>query len=80
MIDGRTGSENDAKEGLTNAIAKATGRVAVTCFASNIARIDSICRAAMANGRSVSIVGRALNRTIPQPVRSGIWLIYRICA
>ena len=64
MVEGRTGSENDAKEGLTDAIAKATGRVAITCFASNIARIDSICRAAKANGRSVAIVGRALNRTI----------------
>ena len=64
MIEGRTGSENDAREGLTDAIATATGRVAVTCFASNVARIDSICRAAIANGRSVAIVGRALNRVI----------------
>jgi ribonuclease J len=64
MVEGRTGSENDAKEGLTAAIAKATGRVAVTCFASNVARIDSICQAAKANGRSVAIVGRALNRAI----------------
>ena len=64
MIDGCSGSENDAKEGLTNVIANATGRVAVTCFASNVARIDSICQAAKANGRSVSIVGRALKRAI----------------
>jgi ribonuclease J len=64
MVEGRTGSENDAKEGLTCAIAKATGRVAVTCFASNVARITSICQAAKVNGRSVSIVGRALNRAI----------------
>ncbi len=64
MVEGRTGSENDAKEGLTAAIAKATGRVAVTCFASNVARINSICEAAKANGRSVAIVGRALNRAI----------------
>ncbi len=64
MIEGRTGSENEAKKGLTEAIAKAAGRVAVTCFASNVARIDSICHAAKANGRSVAIVGRALNRTV----------------
>ena len=64
MVDGRTGSESDAKAGLTDAIAKATGRVAITCFASNVARIDSICKAAKANGRSVAIVGRALNRAI----------------
>ena len=71
MLGGRTGSENDAKEGLTDAIAKAAGRVAVTCFASNVARIDSICQAAMANGRSVAIVGRALNRTISAALEVG---------
>ena len=64
MVDGRTGSESEAQLGLTDAIAKASGRVAVTCFASNVARIKSICMAAKANGRSVAIVGRALNRAI----------------
>ena len=38
--------------------------VAVTCFASNVARIESIITAARANNRSVCIAGRALNRTI----------------
>jgi ribonuclease J len=64
MVAGRTGSENIAKEGLSAAIAAAAGRVAITCFASNVARIDSICRAAKANGRAVAVVGRALNRAI----------------
>ena len=64
MVDGRTGSESEAQLGLTEAIAQASGRVAVTCFASNVARIQSICMAAQANGRSVAIVGRALNRAI----------------
>ncbi|MEK9709346.1 MAG: ribonuclease J [Alphaproteobacteria bacterium] len=64
MVDGRTGSESEAQQGLTDAIARASGRVAVTCFASNVARIQSICMAAQANGRSVAVVGRALNRAI----------------
>ena len=64
MVDGRTPSEQTAHEGLTAEIAKAEGRVAITCFASNVARVDSIIRAAHANGRSVAIVGRALQRTI----------------
>ena len=38
--------------------------MAGTCFASNVARIDSIVKAAKANDRSVAIVGRALNRAI----------------
>ena len=64
MVEGRTRSESEAQVGLTEAIAQASGRVAVTCFASNVARIKSICMAAQANGRSVAIVGRALSRAI----------------
>ena len=64
MVKGRTPSEQTAHDGLTAEIAKAQGRVAITCFASNVARVDSIVRAAHANGRSVAIVGRALQRTI----------------
>ena len=64
MVEGRTPSEQTAFEGLSDVIGKAEGRVAITCFASNVARIDSIVRAAHANGRAVSVVGRALQRTI----------------
>ena len=64
MVEGRTPSEQTAYEGLTAEIAKAEGRVAVTCFASNVARVDSIVRAAHANQRSVAVIGRALQRTI----------------
>ena len=64
MVEGRTPSEQTAYEGLSDVIGKAEGRVAITCFASNVARIDSIVHAAHANGRAVSVVGRALQRTI----------------
>ena len=64
MVEGRTPSEQTAFEGLSDVIGKAEGRVAITCFASNVARIDSIVRAAHANGRAVPVVGRALQRTI----------------
>jgi ribonuclease J len=37
-----------------------SGRVAVTCFASNVARVESIALAAQEVGRSVSLVGRSL--------------------
>ena len=36
------------------------GRVAVTCFSSNVARIESIALAARDAGRSVALVGRSL--------------------
>ena len=64
MIEGHTPSEAVACEGLTQVIAQAEQMVAITCFASNVARIESIITAASANNRSVCIAGRALNRTI----------------
>ncbi|MEL0133340.1 MAG: ribonuclease J, partial [Rhodobiaceae bacterium] len=62
MVEGRTGSEAEAEAGLREVIAAATSRVAVTCFSSNVARIQSIIRAAQANDRSVAGGGRALQR------------------
>ena len=64
MVEGRSPSEAVAQEGLTKVIAEAKHTVAVTLFASNVARIKSIIAAAQANGRSVCVAGRALQRTI----------------
>lgn len=64
MVEGRTGSEAEAEAGLRDVIAAAKRRVAVTCFSSNVARIQSIIRAAAANDRSVAVVGRAIRRAI----------------
>ena len=36
------------------------GRVAVTCFASNVARVESVALAARDAGRTVAVVGRSL--------------------
>ena len=64
MVEGRTGSEADAEAGLRDVIAAAKGRVAVTCFSSNVARFQSIVRAAQASDRSVAVFGRAIKRAI----------------
>ena len=64
MVNGYTPSEAVALQGLTDVIAEAEGLVAVTCFASNVARLGSIMTAAATNNRSICVVGRALNRTI----------------
>ena len=56
-------TELDVRHSLTNLIADWPGRqIAVTCFASNVARIESICHAAKANGREVCLMGRSLWR------------------
>ncbi len=60
MVEGESGSESDVRRSLTSLIAAISGRIAVTCFASNVARVESIALAAEAAGRSVVVVGRSL--------------------
>ncbi|NBB83982.1 MAG: MBL fold metallo-hydrolase [Alphaproteobacteria bacterium] len=59
---GTSGSEADVRDGLTKVIAEQPNRVAVTCFATNVARIQSIAEAAYANGRHAALVGRSMWR------------------
>ncbi|MCX7375594.1 MAG: ribonuclease J [Alphaproteobacteria bacterium] len=60
MVEGESGSEGEVRTSLAELIASLRGRVAVTCFASNVARVESVALAARAAGRSVAIVGRPL--------------------
>jgi ribonuclease J len=60
MVDGESGSEGDVRRSLSDLIHGLRGRVAVTCFASNVARFESIALAARDAGRSVALVGRSL--------------------
>ena len=60
MVDGHSGSEADVRRSLVELIGSIKGRVAVTCFASNVARVESIALAAKEAGRSVALVGRSL--------------------
>jgi len=62
FVPGTSGSEAGLLQNLTDLIAGCTGRVAVTCFASNVARLKTIYLAATANGRAVSMVGSSLWR------------------
>jgi ribonuclease J len=62
MIEGRTGSESEVREELIKQIDAAKGRVAVTCFASNVARVNTLVHAGIATGRNPILVGRALHR------------------
>ena len=62
FVKGTSGSEADILPSMTKLIGARKGRVAVGCFASNVARLDTITRAAMANDRQVALVGRSLWR------------------
>jgi ribonuclease J len=60
MVEGHSGSEADVRRSLSALVRSLRGRVAVTCFASNIARIESVALAARDAGRTVALVGRSL--------------------
>jgi ribonuclease J len=60
--EGVAGSEGDVKIALAELISGLKGRVAVGCFASNVARMDSVIRAAQAAGRRVALAGRSMHR------------------
>ncbi|MDE0801531.1 MAG: ribonuclease J [Rhodospirillaceae bacterium] len=68
---GESGSEGDVAVALTELIGKLQGRVVVGCFASNLARVESVARAAMANGRHVSLVGASLWRVTDTARKTG---------
>jgi ribonuclease J len=62
--DGISPSEADVARSLAELIETAPHRVAVTTFASNVARIRSVADAAKLGGREVVVVGRAMDRVI----------------
>ncbi len=60
--EGVAGSEADVRVALTGLIRSLKGKVAVGCFASNVARMDSVIRGAEASGRRVCLLGRSMHR------------------
>jgi ribonuclease J len=61
LVEGHSGSELDVRRSLAGLIRGLTGRVVVTCFASNVARVESVVVAARDAGRSVALIGRSLH-------------------
>ncbi len=59
---GEAGSEADVRRALIELVGQCKERVAVACFASNVARLTSIAAAAAANDRHAALVGRSLWR------------------
>ncbi|HYG84909.1 MAG TPA: ribonuclease J [Azospirillum sp.] len=62
LVPGRSGSEAQVRTALTDLLGRFENRIAVTCFATNVARLESIAAAAAANDRHVALVGRSLWR------------------
>lgn len=68
---GTSGSEAAVRESLIEMIRPLSGRVAVTTFASNVARIASIGVAAAAADRHLVLVGRSMHRVVEAAKETG---------
>lgn len=71
MREGRSPSETDVAKSLAKIIKAAPRRVAVTTFASNVARIKAVADAARASGRKLVVAGRAMHRIISVAINTG---------
>jgi len=59
-----SGSEGAVRDCMLDLFADLEGRLVITTFASNLARVDSIGRVAKATGRHLVVMGRSLQRNI----------------
>jgi ribonuclease J len=59
-----SGSEEQVRQGLDRVIGEAEGRVLVTTFASNAARLSTLGKVAQDTGRQVCVAGRSLDRIL----------------
>ena len=70
---GHSHSEKDCEQGLGTLISKAKGRVVVTCFASNIARLITLAKIAQATNRYMCLLGPALENMVSIARSTGFW-------
>ncbi len=59
-----SGSESSVRDGLLDVVGRAKGRVMVTTFASNAARLQTLADVAKATGRKFCVAGRSLDRIL----------------
>jgi ribonuclease J len=62
LSPGRSGSEADVGRMLEDVVCESTGRVVITTFASNVARLTSIAAAAVKSGRHLCLAGRGMHK------------------
>jgi len=65
-------SESELPDEITKLVAGCSGLVAATTFASNVARVKTLADAGERAGRSVVLLGRAMNRMIEAAKETGV--------
>lgn len=66
-----SGSEGDVRRELSKLVGSIKGRVVITTFASNVARMDTLGKIAKECGRTVALAGRSLNRILENAQETG---------
>lgn len=59
-----SGSEGDVRESLIKLVSDIEGRVVLTTFASNVARLETIGEVARKTGRHLALLGRSMKRYV----------------
>ncbi|CAO1663589.1 ribonuclease J [Salinicola sp. NYA28a] len=70
-VEGHSRSEAEAASALEAVIRNCRGRVIVSCFASNIARIKALGGIAERSGRRVALLGRSMERMVSIALQLG---------
>lgn len=70
-VNGHSVSESELFEGLLKTVQSSEGRVVVACFASNIARLQTLGNVAHVAGRHLGLLGRSLLRMVSSARAAG---------
>ncbi|PCH67422.1 MAG: MBL fold hydrolase [Rhodobacteraceae bacterium] len=65
-------SEKDVGPAIEQLVSDAAGMVVATTFASNVARVKTLAEAGQRAGRSVVLLGRAMQRMVEASVETGV--------
>ncbi|TAL27380.1 MAG: ribonuclease J [Alphaproteobacteria bacterium] len=71
MVPGHSGSELTVQKNLIEIFGEFKNRIAISCFATNVARLQSIYEAARRSNRHVCLIGRSLWNIDEAARRSG---------
>lgn len=63
-IEGYTPSETSVRRGVEDIFEKASGRIIVSTFSSNINRIQQVVEVAVEHGRKICILGRSMENVV----------------
>ncbi len=72
-VPGHSVSEAALRPALERVVAAASGRVVVTSFGSNIARLHTLAEVAKATGRHMAVLGRSLHNMVAAARAAGLW-------